>query len=106
MERYRVDLPLLYLELEDMELEYSDNGLKWKSFHLKWSLQALSSEPAISDLNHDLRCLLSSSSDIMKADQGPTDASAVWAQPADAQLLSNGRQMPNQLSLLISWELL
>jgi len=49
---------------------------------------------------------LSSSNDGVKADQGLADASAVWAQTADAQLLTNVRQMPNQLSLLMSWELL
>lgn len=49
---------------------------------------------------------LSFGNDSVKADQGPVDASPVWAQPADAQLLGNVRQMPNQLSLLISWELL
>lgn len=49
---------------------------------------------------------LSSSNDGVKADQGPADASTVWAQSADAQLLSNARQMPKPLSLLFSWELL
>lgn len=49
---------------------------------------------------------LSFGNDSVKGDQGPADASPVWAQPADAQLLGNVRQMPNQLSLLISWELL
>lgn len=28
VKRYRVDLPLLSLESKDLELEYSDNGLK------------------------------------------------------------------------------
>lgn len=48
---------------------------------------------------------LSSSNDSVTADQGLADTSAVWAQPADAHFPGNVRQMPNQLSLLIIWEL-